>query len=359
MWRKRDAFLAAACMLLLTGQSAQSPAVPMSQRALIGSLARMNVPDRRLALLQLDSSGVADPGSLEALTSILADSDLVSAMRAAMILRDSGERGHEQLRRTLLDGPPRARALCAEALSAELSRRFRMERLEMSDQSFRFRSQMSPRTTRRSAPLFIPGGLMKALRDEDPEVRRAAAQALGTHGSDATIALGPLCRLMGDPVPYVQVTAGLAVRRISGFSIDPLVRSLIDPSAAVRRGALLTLGALYSDAAEAAKEIDQMRGDRNTSVSDAALLASSRVRRTIIAVGRTDPPKAPSGWLRPTVELRLVVNEQGRVEDVRVVGGVDHATNMKAMTHALTWRFSPAKLDGKTVAVFVTTGEIR
>jgi HEAT repeat protein len=88
------------------------------------------------------------------------------------------------------------------------------------------------------APAVEP--LAAALRDEDKDVRRAAAQALGQI-SDAR-AVEPLIVALKDKDEYVREAATDALGRIGVPAVEPLVAALRDEDKDVRRAAARALG---------------------------------------------------------------------------------------------------------------------
>ena len=71
----------------------------------------------------------------------------------------------------------------------------------------------------------------------------------------------------------------------------------------------------------------------------------------ILAAAFTDcaPRRPPDG----TVVVRFVVNEQGGVENVQVVGGTNSKFAKSAVSSVSKWRFKPTVKDGKPVKTTV------
>jgi len=86
--------------------------------------------------------------------------------------------------------------------------------------------------------------LVTLLQDENPEVRRTAAESLGKIGDRSPIPA--LLPVLIDAVPAVRAAAAQALGRIAGPAdedvIDGLARALQDPSDTVRQAAALALG---------------------------------------------------------------------------------------------------------------------
>jgi len=73
----------------------------------------------------------------------------------------------------------------------------------------------------------------------------------------------------------------------------------------------------------------------------------------LYAPGPKVRPEALKGLKKPVVVVRLVVGEDGRPRDVEVVKGVSPELDQAALDGVKRWRFTPAKKDGKPVAVKV------
>jgi protein TonB len=76
----------------------------------------------------------------------------------------------------------------------------------------------------------------------------------------------------------------------------------------------------------------------------------------IVNGGRPDYPEyaRAKGW-EGTVKLQILVNTDGRVEDVRIVAGSGYAElDQTAQRAVRSWRFSPALKNGSPVAAWAT-----
>ncbi len=76
----------------------------------------------------------------------------------------------------------------------------------------------------------------------------------------------------------------------------------------------------------------------------------------IVDGGRPDYPEnaRAKGW-EGTVKLQILVNTDGRVEDVRIVAGSGYAElDQTAQRAVRSWRFSPALKNGSPVAAWAT-----
>lgn len=131
-----------------------------------------------------------------------------------------------------------------------------------------------------SAGASVPA-LTPVLRDPDPEVRRAAAEALGSLGAAAVAATPGLAALTTDPNPDVRLRALEAVGRVAPGSeaAAPLARALSDPVPAVRAAAAGAIGHLRDRAAPAVPALITAMRDSAPHVRAAAA----------VALGLTDP----------------------------------------------------------------------
>ena len=62
-------------------------------------------------------------------------------------------------------------------------------------------------------------------------------------------------------------------------------------------------------------------------------------------------PEALKAGIQGTVRLRVGINEQGQVEEAEVVGPLDPGLDQKAIEAVKKWKFQPATLKGKPVAM--------
>ncbi len=94
----------------------------------------------------------------------------------------------------------------------------------------------------------VVGTLIKSLRDEEYNVRRRAATALGRIGSDQAVV--PLIESLRDEAHNVRGSAAKALGRIgSDQAVDPLIASLRDEADSVRTSAVTALGRIGADQA--------------------------------------------------------------------------------------------------------------
>jgi len=94
-------------------------------------------------------------------------------------------------------------------------------------------------------PRSVPA-LTTRLTDDDPRVRRAAANALGNVGTDR--ALAPLLDLLDDgDEPLRRIAAGALGKANTPEPVEPLARALGDESAVVRNAAVYSVIELLSN----------------------------------------------------------------------------------------------------------------
>jgi HEAT repeat protein len=113
--------------------------------------------------------------------------------------------------------------------------------------------------------------LITLLKDGDEPVRALAAQALGSLGREAQAAIEPLSLLVGDPSPTVRLRAVETLGAI-GPAADRVVPSLLpllnDPDAKVKKATISTLGLVGPAAKSAVNTLAQLlqRGDREQKI---------------------------------------------------------------------------------------------
>ena len=120
-----------------------------------------------------------------------------------------------------------------------------------------------------------------ALSSDDADVRRAAADALGTLGPPASTTVASLLTLADDSNPVVSRAALIAVVRVGGARdkvLDVLVRELSDGSDMARAAAAEALGELGSDAAPA---VDALA----VAANDPDLVVRERAARALESIG--------------------------------------------------------------------------
>jgi HEAT repeat protein len=138
--------------------------------------------------------------------------------------------------------------------------------------------------------------LTEALKDKDLYVRRFAAQALGELGPDAASAVKPLTEALKDPKKEVAAAAATALGKIG--AVEPLMTLAGDTKkdAAARRKAVEALGMMKADAksavpalmkalkdkeirSEAADALGEIGPDANPALKDLEDIAADKKER--------------------------------------------------------------------------------
>lgn len=115
--------------------------------------------------------------------------------------------------------------------------------------------------------------LATALRDDDPEIRRAAAGALGETGLEGAVQV--LCAALRDLMPAVARAAGASLKRLGAPAVEPLCGMLEDDSRLARETAARTLGEIGNAAAVA--PLSLLVWDHEASVRAAAVRALGQI----------------------------------------------------------------------------------
>ncbi len=168
-----------------------------------------------------------------------------------------------------------------------------------------------PKVRRRMIEEMVASGhpsvvepVTEAATDEEPEVRLAAAKALGTLADDR--ALSPLISLLRDRQPEIRATATVSLRQLGDArAIDPLLHALADHDHNVRwhaAGALNALGwrpannteFILRSVAVGQHEEAAVHGSKAVEVLTQALedLSSPRRHAAAIALGKTADARA-------------------------------------------------------------------
>jgi HEAT repeat protein len=129
--------------------------------------------------------------------------------------------------------------------------------------------------------------LLQALKEPDPQARRAAAEDLGRIGAAAQSALPALRGGLEDPDPRVRVAMAGAILGIDpkdSAALPTLIEALKNPSAALRRSAAEMLGALGPVAGASGPALAPLLADKDGSVRWAAA----------DALGEIGPAAAPA-----------------------------------------------------------------
>jgi HEAT repeat protein len=123
-------------------------------------------------------------------------------------------------------------------------------------------------------------GLLRSLKDPNPEVRRISATVLGSFGVDAQSAAPGLTAALGDPSPEVRRAALKALGSVAGdpaVTVPCLAQMLNDPDEGVRTDAAQSLRDLGPNARTAVRELIGALGDRNEDVFRFAALALGKI----------------------------------------------------------------------------------
>lgn len=160
--------------------------------------------------------------------------------------------------------------------------------------------------------------LTEALSDREPEVRAAAAEALGKIGQASVTALPQIFLLVRDPDPTARLKAVEALPNIARDTsiVDPLVVALSDSAPEVRRAAAAALGALGTSTTKSITALAQALKDSSAAVRAAAALALAQIgppardSRVALLAARRDP----SAQVRRVVEdaLRRIEGDTSR-----------------------------------------------
>lgn len=121
--------------------------------------------------------------------------------------------------------------------------------------------------------------LTEALADREPQVRAAAAEALGKIGRASATALPQVVLLVRDPDATTRLKAVEALPNIARDTslVDPLVVALSDSAPAVRRAAAAALGALGTSTSTSIAALAQALKDSLAAVRAAAALALAEI----------------------------------------------------------------------------------
>lgn len=173
--------------------------------------------------------------------------------------------------------------------------------------------RLAPSAGQASVPV-----LAEALSDEEPQVRAAAAEALGRIGQGSSTALPDLVRLLRDLDATVRLQAVEALPNIARDTVivDPLILALSDAAPEVRRAAAAALGALATSTSESVAALARALKDSSTAVRAAAALALAEIgpparnSRVALLAARRDS----SAQVRRVVEeaLRRIAGDTSR-----------------------------------------------
>ena len=121
--------------------------------------------------------------------------------------------------------------------------------------------------------------MVEALKATDPEVRAAAAVALGRLGPAAAPAAEPLVAAFTDADSYVRGAAAVALGQIGQAAVPTLVRALADPNPETRWSAGIALGRIGRAGAAAIPALMTAASDANDNVRYVAVVALGELGR--------------------------------------------------------------------------------
>lgn len=145
-------------------------------------------------------------------------------------------------------------------------------------------------------------GLRRALSDEEPELRAAAARIAGFHRGSVALEAELVAHLIGEPdwETRVEVARTLGRLRLSG-AFSALVTALDDRDWRVRRESLIALDLIDHDQAVANARVQAAARDRNPQVAAQAkrmLKATAAPRPSATATSATSTTSATSATPR-------------------------------------------------------------
>jgi hypothetical protein len=118
-------------------------------------------------------------------------------------------------------------------------------------------------------PTEVVPDLILSLENNDPIVRKEAAQALGCIGSEAAEAIPALSRTLGDEKRWVRIAASWALGQIGPEAIPSLTQALGNQDASIRAAAAWSLGYMGPEAEEVIPVLSQALGDEDETVRQA------------------------------------------------------------------------------------------
>lgn len=173
--------------------------------------------------------------------------------------------------------------------------------------------RLAPSARRASVPV-----LTEALSDEEPQVRAAAAEALGKTGHGSATAVPQLVLLVRDPDATVRLKAIEALPNVARDTsvVEPLLVALSDSAPEVRRAAAGALGMLGTSTSRSVAALARTLTDSSPAVRAAAALALAKIgppardSRVALLAARRDS----SAKVRRVVEdaLRRIAGDTSR-----------------------------------------------
>jgi HEAT repeat protein len=120
--------------------------------------------------------------------------------------------------------------------------------------------------------------LIKALEDDDEEVRETAARALGQVGDSR--AVKPLIKALGDGDWEVRKAAAKALGKIGKPAVEPLIKALGDDGYGVAEAAAEALGEIGDT--RAVEPLSEALGDDGYGVAEAAAIALGKIGKPAV-----------------------------------------------------------------------------
>jgi HEAT repeat protein len=244
--------IGSAAVAFLCGSAADAPpAFDQETKAaveqLIKGLQSGDVELRKASAVTLGKLGPAARGAVPALAASLKDGEVRDKAEEALV--QIGAAAVPELSRALEDPNPEVRGAAAEAVG-----------------------RIGP-PARGAAPALL--GLLGL--EQPVEVRRAAVGALGNVGADADAVAPRLLPFLTDEDEGVRSGAERSLAKFGAGVVPRLRAALTGHGAALRREAAGVLGRIGPDAKDAAKELAQALGDKDPAVRRAAAEALGKI----------------------------------------------------------------------------------
>jgi HEAT repeat protein len=301
--------------------------------ALPALIKALDVPDdavRFYCMRALGNCGPKAKDAIPAVVKVLQEDNPLLVRPAAATLGKFGKEAVGPVTKLLADPNPRTRRMAAVSLALvgpdaapaapALAQRLR-------DVSFRVRRIAAEAlTVVRPTTAEVREALVQTITtDQDPDVCRVAAIALGKmgddslpsllrllesknadhryHGAVGVSELGPkaapavkgLAKLLGEKDEELRTVGSAALGKIGEPALERLIECLGDESADVRRGAAVALGSMGTMAKKAVKRLIAGLGDKDTAAAAAAALGRIGDAAAVTPLGKLlegDDPEA-------------------------------------------------------------------